>query len=141
MGSKVCLATFLRPPSLLLAAIADHLYVCHIEVAMFGSILIHAMLFHFIFDFLFGLVQIGGSHFAGHGYGVTSVRRKFECLAVKLPGGAILGRQLVLVSVFGFRQTARQGADFGALVLGVTNRRNQQQSGIQRLHSAAIYSS
>jgi hypothetical protein len=26
------------------------------------------MLFHFIFDFLFGLVQIGGSHFAGHGY-------------------------------------------------------------------------
>ena len=96
---------------------------------MFGGTLVHVMFFRFIFDFFFGLVHGGRSYFAGHGYRVASVRRKFECLGVKLPGGAILGRQLVLVSALGFRQTARQGADFGAFVLGVTNRRNQQQCG------------
>src|SRR6266850_2613823 len=117
----------MRLPSFLLAAIADHAEVCRIKVAMFGGILVHAMLFHFIFDFFFGLVQVGRSHFAGHGHSVSIVRRKFERLAVELPGRTILGRQLVLVSALGFRQTARQRADFGALVLGVTNRRNHQQ--------------
>jgi len=96
---------------------------------MFGGTLVHVMFFHFIFGFFFGFVQGGRSHFAGHGYGVAGVSRKFERLAVELPGGAILGRQLVLVIALGLRQTARQGADFSALVLGVTNCRYHQQRG------------
>src|SRR6266404_6418501 len=81
-----------KPRSLLLlAAIADHTDVGHLEMAMFGRILIHAMLFHFIFDYLFGAVEVGSSHFAGHGYGMTPVRRESDCLAVKLPGGTIFG--------------------------------------------------
>jgi len=50
------------------------------------------MLFHFIFDLLFGAMQVGSPHSARHGYGVTGVRRKLDRLAVKLPGGAIFGR-------------------------------------------------
>jgi len=37
---------------------------------MFGSILVHAIVFNFIFDFSLP-VQIGRSNFAGHGYGVA----------------------------------------------------------------------
>ena len=74
-------------------------------------------------------MQIGGSHFAGHGYGVATVGRKLDRLAVEFPGAAIFSRQLVLVSALGLRQTACQGAHFGVLVLGGSYRRNHQQRG------------
>src|ERR1700687_858840 len=96
---------------------------------MFGGTLVHVMFFHFILGFLFDAMQGGIPNSAGHRYGVASVRGELNGLAAELPGGAILGGQLVLVIALGFRQTARQGADFGALVLGVTKRRNQQQRG------------
>jgi hypothetical protein len=96
---------------------------------MFGGILVHAMLFHFIFDFLFGAMHVGIPHSSSHGYGVAGVRRELDGLAVELPGGAIFGRELLFVSALGLRQTASQGADFGILILGETNRRNHQQRG------------
>src|SRR6266404_2480764 len=91
MGFKLFSLRFQRPRSLLFAAIADHTDVGHLEMAVFGRVLVHAVLFHFIFDFLFGAVQVCSSHFAGHGYGMTPVRRESDCLAVKLPGGTIFG--------------------------------------------------
>jgi len=115
--------------SLPLAAIADHIEFCHSEMAMLGCILVHAMLFHLILDLLFGLMHVGIAHLAGHGYGMTPVRRKLNALAVELPGAAIFGGQLVLVSALGLRQTACQGADFGVLVAAGTNGWHQQQRG------------
>jgi len=116
--------------SLALAAIADHAEACHLEVAMLGGILVHAMLFHFILGLLFGLMHVGMAHFAGHGYSVTPVRRKPDGLAVELPGAAIFGGQLVLVSALSLSQTASQRPDFGVLVLAAgTNRWHQQQRG------------
>src|SRR5882672_2317624 len=129
MGSKLSLVIDPGAPPLLLAAIADHADLGHLEVAMFGRVLVHAVLFHFIFDFLFGAVEVGSSHSAGHGYGVTCVARKPDFLAAKLPGGAVFGGQLVLVGAVAPGQAARQGANVRALILGETDRRNQQRSG------------
>jgi len=54
-----------------------------------GGTLVHVMFFHFIFDFFFGLMHVGMAHFAGHGYGMTPVRRKPDALTVKFPSAAI----------------------------------------------------
>src|SRR6267378_818842 len=96
---------------------------------MLLGILVHVMFFHFILGFLFDAMHAGIPNSAGHGYGVASVRRQPNGLAVKLPGAAIFGRQLVLVSALGLRQTAGQGANLRALVSCETNRRNHQQRG------------
>ena len=92
---------------------------------MLGGILVNAVLFHLILDFFFSAMQICRSHSAGHGYGVTSVMRKLDRVAVKLPSGAIFGRELVFFCAIATGQTARQGTHLRAFVLRETNRRNQ----------------
>jgi len=68
-GSKLSLSR--RRMSLPLAAIADHIEFCHSEVAMFGGILVHAMLFHFILDLLLASCMSALRTLPVHGYGMT----------------------------------------------------------------------
>jgi hypothetical protein len=47
-----------------------------------GGTFVHIVFFHFIFNFFFGFVHVGVPYSAGHGYGVASVRREPDRLAV-----------------------------------------------------------
>jgi len=57
---------------------------------MFGGILVHAMLFHFILTFSLAFMHVGIAHLAGH-VTVDPCEAKADGLAVELPGAAIFG--------------------------------------------------
>src|SRR5262249_31951776 len=66
---------------------------------------------------LFCAVHVRMPHPSGHSHRVADVRSQLHALAVNLPSASIACEKVIFTGLLAARQTTRQGAQVGALVL------------------------
>ena len=117
------------PCVLLLASITDHRQSRHRHVAVLFGVFVHPVLFHLGFCVFLHRMFFVMRDCPGHGNGMPDVVVEFDTVTFDLPGGTILGGQIVLIGVFTFLQTPRERPGF---LVGCYTLRYFAQNGDQK---------
>src|SRR5713226_5788512 len=117
------LSAGLAVPLSFLAVFTDHGQLRHGQVAVFFRPFVHAMLFHLRFRVFLHRVHFAMGHYSRYFHGMSDMFVEFDRVALKLPGGATLRGQIVLIGVLAFLQTAGERSYFLVRRFGCVLRR------------------